>query len=141
LKDEIMTTETAATPSTTFTSADAAKEKARKEGPFLLKIDGANATVQAANGRVVVCKKVDALEYYKLTRVLGASASNSATIELAMLAASIVKIDEHFIPAATKEGHIEHTIGMLGFEGLAAVGEGLQALSEQTQAGSDASKN
>ncbi len=58
-----------------------------------------------------------------------------------MLAASVVKIDEHFLPRALKERDIEATIEMLDFQGLAAVGEGLKRLGEQAKDGIDAAKN
>lgn len=109
--------------------------------PQILNVTDKQATVQSANGRIIVVERIGALAYYRLTKALGASASNPATADLAMLAASVVKIDEHFIPRAFKEGDIECTIQMLDFQGLAAVGEALKRLGEQAKDGIEVAKN
>jgi hypothetical protein len=109
--------------------------------PQILNVTDKQATVQSANGRIIVVERIGALAYYRLTKALGASASNPATADLAMLAASVIKIDEHLIPRAFKEHDIEHTIQMLDFQGLAAVGEGLKRLGEQAKDGIEAAKN
>lgn len=106
----------------------------------ILKVEDGKATVEAANHRIIVVSKIGALDYYRLTKALGASASNPATMDLAMMVAGVKEIDGQLL-SHTRENHIEHTLKMLGFDGLAAVGEGLKALSEQTQDGIEAAKN
>lgn len=120
---------------------DVMTETPTSSEPQILNLTDKQATVQSANGRVIVVERIGALSYYKLTKVLGTSASNPAAADLAMLAASVVKIDEHLIPRAVKEADIEHTIQMLDFQGLAAVGEGLKRLGAQAKDGIDAAKN
>jgi hypothetical protein len=120
---------------------DVMNETPTSSEPQILNVTDNQATIQSANGRIIVVSRLGALDYYRLTKVLGTSASNPAAADLAMLAASVVKIDEHLIPRAVKESEIEHTIQMLDFPGLAAVGEGLKRLGEQAKDGIDAAKN
>ena len=116
--------------------------EAQTEAPKakILKLEDGKATVEASHGRIIVVRKVKSLDYYRLTKTMGASANNPATMDLAMMAASVEQIDGQML-MHSKESSIEHTITMLGFEGLAAVGEGLRALSKEAQHGTEAAKN
>ncbi len=50
------------------------------ETPQILSVTDKQATVQSANGRIIVVSRLGALDYYRLTKALGASANNPAPL-------------------------------------------------------------
>jgi hypothetical protein len=98
------------------------------------------AIVNDARGRVIAVKKLGALDYYRLTKAMGASASSPATMDLAILASSVRRIDTQDYAAPYNERDIEILLMALDFDGLAAAGEGLKQLNEKGD-GTEAAKN
>ena len=76
------------------------------------------ATIAAANdrvlvtdkrGRVIIVRKLNALQFYNLTKAMGASA-NPATTDLAVIASSVMRIDTtDFAPPRTRGYRVSAT--------------------------------
>jgi hypothetical protein len=100
----------------------------------------AGETVTDELGRTLVVRRVNAVQLYRLTRILGDVPQG--TLNLAMSAASVMSIDGDQIgfPASNRE--IEATLQRLDYAGLNAVRKVL-APSEEDAPGSDleAAKN
>lgn len=93
-----------------------------------------------ARGRVITVKRLNALQFYRLTKAMGQAASNEASMDLAILASSVTRINAtNFAPPAT-ERDVEYLIQQLDFDGIAAAGEALKTLSED-QGAIEAAKN
>ena len=99
------------------------------------------ATVTDARGRVIAVRRLNALQYYSLTKAMGADASNAATMDLAMIASSVCRIDVLDIAAPSKEADVRVLIQMLDFDGLAAASQALTQLNASAGDGVEAAKN
>jgi hypothetical protein len=102
------------------------------------------ATVSAshldARNRLITVRRLNALQFYRLTKALGATASNPAAMDLAMVACTVFKIDATPIALPANEREVEFLIQQLDFDGIAAAGEALKKLSGD-ELESDAAKN
>lgn len=101
-------------------------------------------TAQAmdARGRLITVKRLNALQYYRLNKALGAAAAtNPATMDLAVMVSAVSRIDAEDIAFPASERDIEFLIQKLDFEGIAAVGEALKRLDDHIDAEIDAAKN
>lgn len=94
-----------------------------------------------AKGRLITVINLNALQFYRLTKVLGASANNAAAMELAVIASSVKKIDATEIAMPSTELEVEFLIQQLDFEGLTAAGEALKKLGKTDGKGIDIAKN
>lgn len=118
-----------------------------KETPSQVVADAANGTAFAmdAKGRRITVSRLDALQYYRLTKAMGSAASNQAAMDFAMIAATVRKIDVTQFPIPTTERDVEFMIQQLGFDGINAAGIALAKLNgqdqENQQAELDAAKN
>lgn len=83
-----------------------------------------------AKGRVITVKRLNALQYYRLTKALGGAAANPASMEMATLACCVVRIDVTDIAPPQNERDVEFIIQQLDFDGIAAAGEALQQLTD-----------
>src|SRR5579859_4435481 len=85
-------------------------------------------TAQAIDtkGRVITVKRLNALDYYRITKILGEA--TQATIDMASLACAVRKIDITDYAFPTTERELEFLIQQLDFDGFAAVGEALKKL-------------
>ena len=92
-------------------------------------VSGDKATVVDARGRTFTVQKLTALNLYQLTKALGDASTNVATSDLAALAAAVRSIDGNPVAPPRTERDIEFVIGVLDFDGLAAVGEGPKQLA------------
>lgn len=99
------------------------------------------ATVSDAKGRVITVRRLNALQVYRLTKALGASASNPATADMATLASTVCRINTTDIAFPVSEKDVEFLIQQLDFEGIAAAAEALKLLNEADQAEIEAAKN
>jgi len=86
------------------------------------------ATVDTRN-RIITVGRFNALHYYRLTKVMGQAASNSASLDMAILVCSVRQIDDEDVPMPATEKEIEALIQRLDFDGIAAVSEGLAKLN------------
>jgi hypothetical protein len=102
-------------------------------------LDKAMAT--DARGRVITVRKLNALQYYLLTKAMGADAGNAATMDLAMIASAVCRIDILDIAAPLKETDVRALIQQLDFDGLQAAGEALRQLNARADDGVEAAKN
>lgn len=93
-------------------------------------------TAQAtdAKGRIITVGRLNALQYYRLTKALGAAANNRATMELAVLVAHVRKIDQLDVAIPASERDVEFLMQQLDFDGLAAAGEAMEHLGESNSA-------
>jgi hypothetical protein len=80
-------------------------------------------------GRVISVKRLNALQFYQLTKAMGAAASNPASMDLAILASSVCRIDTQLFAPPRTERDVEFLIQQLDFDGIAAAGEALKKLS------------
>jgi hypothetical protein len=94
-----------------------------------------------STGRVIRVKRLNALEFYRLSKVLGASAGNAVTMDLATLVSAVIRIDATPIAFPSSERDIEFVIQQLDFHGIAAAGEALKKLTPDDKAELEAAKN
>jgi hypothetical protein len=99
----------------------------------------ATATRTDKRGRRIVVKRFNALQFFRLTRILGDGIANSATMNLAMAAASVCAIDGDDETFPNTQRELESIIQRLDFDGLDAAGEALKDLSDDQ--GLDSAKN
>ena len=92
-------------------------------------------------GRLITVSRLNALQFYRLSKTLGASASNPATMDLATIASSVKKIDAENIAVPSSEREVELLIQRLDFDGLAAAGEALKKMNDADEEGLAAAKN
>ncbi len=83
-----------------------------------------------ARGRLITVNRLNALQFYRLTKAMGATASNPGAMDLATLASSVRRIDALDIAIPANEREVEFLIQQLDFDGLAAAGEALKKLGE-----------
>jgi hypothetical protein len=99
------------------------------------------ATKADARGRAITVKRLNALQFYRLTKAMGATASNATAMDLAVIASSVQKIDgEDVMPPAT-ELQVEHLMQRLDFDGLNAAAEALKELKGEDEDEGEAAKN
>lgn len=89
------------------------------------------ASATDARGRNITVGRLNALQYYRLTKALGATASNPATMDLAVIASSVRKIDNLDLAIPATEREVEFLMQQLDFDGLAAAGEAMKALGDK----------
>lgn len=99
------------------------------------------ASAPDSKGRIITCRMLSPVDLFRLTKMLGASASNQATLNLAMSACSVTAIDGDAITAPATEREIEAVLQRLGFEGLEAVGKALVELAISPEAQVEQAKN
>src|SRR5882724_9334750 len=95
----------AATPTATEQLAAAAKNK---------------VLVTDSRGRVIAVHKLNLLDYYHLNQAMGERASNPALMNMAILAASVRRIDSLYFAFPHTEKYVEFILQMLDFDGLKA---------------------
>jgi hypothetical protein len=96
-------------------------------------------TATDVQGRRLTLRRLDALGKLKLFKALGpALAQNEPYLGMALLAASVAKIDDVPCPSLVSEALIESMVQRLGDVGLAAVA---QALRSDETLDSDMAKN
>jgi hypothetical protein len=87
-------------------------------------VSSANAVVdvKTENGRVLKVRRLKALDRARLFKAIGAAQSpNAPYFGYAILAASVVQIDDLPMPFPTKDAQIEAAIDRLDDDGLDAV--------------------
>ena len=95
-----------------------------------------------ARGRLITVNRLNALQFYRMTKTMGGTNSiNAATMDLAVIASSVKKIDATDIAFPGTEREVEFLIQQLDFDGLAAAGEALKKLSINPEDGTEAAKN
>ena len=72
-----------------------------------------------AKGRRIEVRQLNALQVYRLNKVLGAAANNAAAADMATLACTVIKIDAQPVAMPATEREVEFLIKQLGFEGFA----------------------
>lgn len=94
-----------------------------------------------ARGRRITVSSLNALQIYRLTKVLGPFSSNAATMDMATLACTVRKIDATDIAFPATEREVEFLIQQLDFDGITAAGEALRKLNLDEEAALEAAKN
>jgi hypothetical protein len=79
-------------------------------------------------GRVIEVRRVTLLQMFRLTEVLGESASNPTRLNLAMSACSVTAIDGEKVSFPGKLSELEIIFQRLDFYGVAAAAEALKKL-------------
>jgi len=96
-------------------------------------------TVTDAHGRKLNLQRLDALDKLRLFKAVGSTlAQNQPYLGMALLACSVVAIDDVPYPRPVNEVLIEHMVQRLGDAGLAAVAA---ALRSDPSPDGDAAKN
>jgi hypothetical protein len=114
-------------------------EKAPHETPSQVVGSKETASHTDARGRLITVNRLNALQFYRLTKAMGVNANNPATMDLAVIASSVKKIDATDIAMPSTEREVEFLIQQLDFDGIAAAGEALKNLSADGNL--DAAKN
>lgn len=99
------------------------------------------ATAYDTRGRLITVTRLNALQFYRLTKAMGQTASNAASMDLAILASSVKKIDATEIAMPSTEREVEFLIQQLDFDGIAAAGEALKKLSADPEVEIESAKN
>lgn len=94
-----------------------------------------------ARGRVITVRKMNALQVYRLTKVLGQHAANQATLDMATLASTVCRIDTQDIAFPASDKDIEFVIQQLDFDGIAAAAEAMKKLSASDEEILETAKN
>jgi hypothetical protein len=82
--------------------------------------------VTEAQGRRLHLRKLTALDKLRLFKAAGpVLAQNQSWLGMAVLAVSVVAIDDVPVPAPGNEAQIEALVGRLGDDGIAAIGAAL----------------
>lgn len=93
-------------------------------------------------GRKIGVKKLNAIDMFDLTILLGESAINVAALNQALLVASIVEIDGDKLPRLSDMIQLRSMISRLDFHGYAAAGRALARFGPRDDKGADdAAKN
>ena len=83
-------------------------------------------------GRELTLRRLDALDRLRLFKAVGADLSlNTPYLGMALLALSVIAIDEIPVPTAITEDQLESLVQRLGDAGLSAVADAMEA-SDQT---------
>ena len=99
------------------------------------------ATHLDAKGRLITVNRLNALQFYRLTKVMSENSGNAAAMDLAIIASSVKKIDATAIAMPSTEREVEFLIQQLDFDGIAAAGEALKKLAKTDAEDTDAAKN
>ena len=99
----------------------------------------ATAIATDKRGRVITVKRLTALDYYRVTKILGDANTNQ--FGMASLACTVRRIDTTDFGLPTSERDIEFVLQQLDFDGLAAAGEALEKLTPTDEADKAAAKN
>jgi hypothetical protein len=92
-------------------------------------------TVFDDDGRRLSVRRLTALDRLRLFKAAGAElAQNQPWLGMALIASSVVAIDDVPVPPPTNEMQIEAMIGRLGDSGVTAIARALQTSSEQDTA-------
>jgi hypothetical protein len=94
-----------------------------------------------ARGRVITVSRLNALQFYRLTKAMGATANNPAAMDLAMIVAAVRKINATDMAIPASELEVEFLIQELDFDGIAAAGEALKKLSADPEKQKEIAKN
>jgi hypothetical protein len=95
----------------------------------------AGETVVDRLGRKLTLHRLTALDKLRLFKAAGPDlALNEAWLGMAMLASSVVAIDDVPIPSPTTEQQIEAMVGRLGEIGIAAAADALLPMTERNAA-------
>jgi hypothetical protein len=93
-------------------------------------------------GRIISVAKLTLLNFYTLTRAMGAeAASNPALMDMAVTCAAVRRIDTTDYAMPATESDVRLLMQELDFDGLRAAGEGLRQLHAKAGDGTDAAKN
>ncbi|MGH6683827.1 MAG: hypothetical protein ACRECA_07890 [Pseudolabrys sp.] len=97
--------------------------------------------VTDARGRVIAVRKLTALNYFHLTKVMGDSAGNTMLMDLAITAAAVCRVNTTDLAFPRKEEDVEFVMQLLDFDGIKAAGDGLRQLSTKMEDEAEAAKN
>jgi hypothetical protein len=114
------------------------ERQARFETPSSRVVAAAQAapTVTDDRGRVLVLRRLTALDKLRLFKAAGPIlAQNQPWLGMAVLACSVVAIDDVPVPAPATEHQIEALVSRLGDDGLAVIAGALERAAPPASAG------
>ena len=97
--------------------------------------------VTDARGRVITVRKLTALNYYQLTKAMGDAGNISTTMDMAVTAAAVSRIDITDFAFPSTESDVRMLLQVLDFDGIKAAGEGLRQLHSKANDGNETAKN
>jgi len=99
-------------------------------------------TIIDAKGRKIVVKPLDALEEFRLAKIMGSNGDSAWARSIALQACSVREFDGDPEAFINNDRDIEAMVQRLGSEGFEAVGKALSELSEvKPKPNKDAAKN
>jgi hypothetical protein len=113
----IRNTETAPAAVEAITASPAPKSQLVTNDPKRVEL------VKDAKGRMIGARMISAIDMFELTLVLGEHSSNSAALNQALMAASVVSIDGRDVARPLSMVALKARIMELGFEGYTAAAE------------------
>lgn len=127
------------TPNVTIHSAQetAAAAPAASKAPAL-----PPGTIVDTKGRKIVVRPLDALEEFRLAKIMGSNGDSAWARSIALQACSVRELDGEPEAFLNSDRDIEAMVGRLGSEGFEAVGKALDELAKsKPKPNKDAAKN
>jgi hypothetical protein len=95
-----------------------------------------------STGRMIGAKPIDALDMFEISCLLGEHSGNGAVLNQALMASSVVKIDDRDVTRPLSMIGLKARIKELGFQGYAAASEAVSRFSDgDGEVNADAIKN
>jgi len=99
----------------------------------ILAAAAATETVTDSDGHRLTIRRLTALDRLRMFKAAGPLlAQNPPWLGMALIACSVIAIDDVPVPSPTTEVQIESMVGRLGDAGIAAVAEALQNTAQPT---------
>jgi hypothetical protein len=92
-------------------------------------------------GRVIAIQKLTLLNHYQLSKVMGDLADNDRTMNMAIIASAVTRIDTTDFTFPTKEADIRFVLQLLDFNGFEAAAEGFKQANSTSQDTEELAKN
>jgi hypothetical protein len=92
-------------------------------------------------GRRIGARQLSAIDMFELTLLLGEHSGNQAALNQAMMAASVVEIDDRVVARPTSFNELKARIATLDFAGYIAASEAVGRFAEPVEDNVDAIKN
>ena len=106
-----------------LTTGDAVPAPAAPKSRLVSKDPSRIEFAKDSTGRVIGAKPIDSLAMFDITLLLGEHSGNGAALNQALMASSVVKIDDRDVFRPTTMVNLRARIQELGFHGYAAASE------------------
>lgn len=95
------------------------------------------ASARDIRGRMITVRRLNLLDYYRLSKILGETAGNEQAMNLATLTCAVTEIDSEPVFFPNSEREIQALMQRIDFDGLGAVTDALKMLAPPPTEGDD----